>query len=240
LYGGVLMSKLEFLEVTRNFRSYYKTLRDVNYYLSSDFDKEKLQAVSQVITKLIFGFIRMNGTTLREMNPDQYEREYQMFQDDFLNIIQNSGENNVDFDDFADLLDELIEIANHRMNALRKVQKTKQESVRINEDIINQVVANEVEINTDDLINDEIVKMIVESNNVSDEIKEINDVVDEITAEVEEIVDEVEKVSVIVEEASVEVEEETNGELEDVDPDFEEVNESDDMYHFRPRRKRYR
>ena len=233
------MSKLEFLEVTRNFKSYYKTLRDVNYYLVSDFDKEELQTASQIITKLIFGFIRMNGTTFREMNPEQYEREFQMFHNDFLNIIQNSGENNVEFDDFAALLDELIGIADHRMNALGKIKKTKQEAVIQSDEIVDQVIEKEIELKPVVIIEDNVGK-IVESNNESAVVEVISDVVEEITSEIDQVPVEMVEVSVDSAEVSGEVKREISGELNDVDADFEEMNESDDLYHFRPRRKRYR
>jgi archaellum component FlaC len=261
------MSTLEFLEVTRNFKSYYKTLCDVNYYLSSDFDKEKLRAASQVISKLIFGFIQMKETTFRDMTPYQYNKEYQMFQDDFLTIIQNSGENNADFDDFTELLDELIGIANHRMNALGKIKQTKQEPVsQSEEESVSQVMENEVEL-SHVLVNEDVAEIVEEMNNVSAEIEnssaevdEISDGVEDLNTEVEEISDEVENTSTEVDEISDEVEnksdhvEEVSTIVEEasaqdekvdknpdvVDADFEDVNESDDYYHFRPRRKRYR
>ncbi|MDN3016307.1 hypothetical protein PH210_08855 [Paenibacillus sp. BSR1-1] len=119
------MSKLEFLEANQNFKSYYKTLRDLNNFLSSS---PELQTANQTITQLIFEFIRVNGVTFREMDRGQFEREYQIFQEDLLNIIQNSGENNVDFNGFASLLDEIIVIANLRQEALGKIQRTKLES----------------------------------------------------------------------------------------------------------------
>ena len=227
------MGKLEFLEVTRNFKSYYKTLRDVNYYLVSDFDNEKLQATSQVLTKLIFGFIRMKGTTFREMTPDQYEKEFQMFQDDFLNIIQISGENNVDFDDFAVLLDELISIANHRTDTLRKIRKTKQEIVSEFEEVESQVIENEVALDNVDALADEDVDAPVDAP--ADEVEAVSI----LSNEAEERTDIVEEISTVVQEASNQVDVE-NHSIEDENDDLEELNESEDIYHFRPRRRRNR
>jgi hypothetical protein len=224
------MSKLEFLEVTQNFTSYYKTLCDVNYYLSSDFDQEKLQAASQVMTKLILCFICTNGSTFREWDHEQYEKEYQMFQDDFLTIIQNSGENNVDFDDFAALIDEVIGIANHRMNTLRKIKKTKQETAIESEEIVGQVMESEVELTTD-VINDEINIPIIE-NNINEEVEESSDQVENIRTDVEGVKITLGQTSRLVEDV--------HKDPDDVGIDFEEVNESDDIFHLRPRRKRYR
>jgi hypothetical protein len=49
------MIKLDFLEISRNFKSYYQTLRDAHYYLTNDSElsEEELQAVSKVLSKLI-------------------------------------------------------------------------------------------------------------------------------------------------------------------------------------------
>src|SRR3954447_26996571 len=56
IYGGIiLMSNFDFLQISRNFKSYYQTLHDVHYYLTNDSDlsEEELQAVSKVLSKLI-------------------------------------------------------------------------------------------------------------------------------------------------------------------------------------------
>ncbi|MGG3467003.1 hypothetical protein ABES02_05595 [Neobacillus pocheonensis] len=116
------MSKLEFLEANSNFISYYRTLRDVNNFLGGT---PGLDATNLVITKFIFEFIRINGVNFRDMDPDQYEREYQMFENDFIDVIQNSGENDVDFIRFASLLDEILGIANLRMEALGKIKRNR-------------------------------------------------------------------------------------------------------------------
>ncbi|MFL6555106.1 MAG: hypothetical protein ACJ8MO_03185, partial [Bacillus sp. (in: firmicutes)] len=103
------MSNLEFLEVSQNFKSYYRTLRDVHYYLTNDSEvsQEELQAVSKVLSKLIYGFIPIKGTSFREMDREQFELEFNLFHQDFLNVIKNSGENNVEFDQFTALIDEI-------------------------------------------------------------------------------------------------------------------------------------
>ncbi|MEH6908383.1 hypothetical protein, partial [Neobacillus drentensis] len=97
------MGNLDFLEISRNFKSYYQTLRDVHYYLTNDSEvkQEELEAVSKLLSKLIYGFIRIKGISFREMDREQFEQEFNLFHQDFLNIIQKSGENNVEFDQFT-------------------------------------------------------------------------------------------------------------------------------------------
>jgi hypothetical protein len=216
--GGYLVSKLDYLEVNRNFRSYYRTLRDINYYLNqADGNNEKLINASEIITKLIFNFIRTDGTTFREMDQDQYTQQYQMFSDDLVRIIQTSGENNVNFDEFARLLDELLGIANHRVNALGKIKRTKQEP---------QEEENEAEepVQTA-LVQTAVVQPAQEPqtsepapelslNPLKDARREANTAVDPPSAPVNE---------------------------QNVEADDEELEyESGDTFHFRPRRRRFR
>lgn len=206
------MTKLDFLEVNRNFRSYYKTLRDVNYYLTnSELGQGKIEVATDVMTKLIFDFIRTNGTTFREMDSDIFEVEYQMFHEDFLRIIEHSGVNNVDFDEFASLLDELIGIANQRMAALQKIKTTRQEMKLSNED------ADSIETETVEKNNhSQIAQMVIE--------KKAQGTVETIKAIAEE--------TIVISDLA-----------EDLDEDDEsksDVFESDDVFHYRPKRRRYR
>ncbi|WP_223590442.1 hypothetical protein [Neobacillus bataviensis] len=163
------MSKLEFLEANQNFKSYYKTLRDLNNYLSSS---PELQTANQTITQLIFEFIRINGVTFRQMDRGQFEQEYQIFQEDLLNVIQNSGENNVDFNRFAALLDEIIGIANLRQEALGKIQRTKLESPLGDADEDDDESSDEaIEINVEAQAEiTEILNTAVEESNEEDTI----------------------------------------------------------------------
>ncbi|WP_413299234.1 hypothetical protein AA0X95_15295 [Bacillus sp. 1P10SD] len=239
------MSKLNYLEITRNFKSYYQTLRDINYYLNSDseVDRVKLQATSSVISKLILGFIRTNGTSFREMEREQYEKEFLIFYDDFLSAIQNSGENNVDFEQFTALIDEIIGIAVKRKEALDKIQKEKLGTSVENEEVIedednnfsnidNELLTNNVVSETDVLVNDKIDNLTVE-----DDQQEVVDI------KIVEVVAEVENGNEVV---NFSDEEDRNL---DSDMGFRNrdkldgninVFESDDNYRFRPRKKRFR
>jgi len=241
------MSKLKYLEITRNFKSYYQTLRDINYYLNSDseVDQVKLQATSSVISKLILGFIRTNGKSFREMDREQYEKEFLIFYDDFLSVIQNSGENNVDFEQFAALIDEIIGIAVRRKDTLDKIQKEKLGTSVENEEVI------EDEENDFSNIDDELLTI----DEVSKPEVPVDDKIDSITIEDKQQED-VDNKNV---EVMVDVESE-NGmddanivekEYRNFDSDMGfrdkenldgniNVFESDDNYRFRPRKKRFR
>ena len=243
------MSKLKYLEITRNFKSYYQTLRDINYYLNSDseVDQVKLQATSSVISKLILGFIRTNGKSFREMDREQYEKEFLIFYDDFLNVIQNSGENNVDFEQFAALIDEIIGIAVRRKNALDKIQKEKLGTSVENEEVIEEEGDHFSNIDDELMTNDE----------VSEPEVPVEDKIDSITVEdnqQEEIDNKNVEVVVVVEVESENgtgdanfVEEEDRKldsdmgfrDKENLDGNIN-VFESDDNYRFRPRKKRFR
>jgi len=194
------MSKLEFLEISRNFTSYYRTLRDIHYYLSNDSElsQEELQAVSKVLSKLIYGFIRIKGTYFREMDREQFEQEFNLFHQDFLNVIQNSGENNVDFDQFTALVDELIGIAVKRTNALGKIKKVKQVWSFENDEIA-EITDDESQSGNEDEDNftfDKVVdEVVVDVSEVNNEIKEVVVDVSEVNDEIKEVVPEVKTIS---------------------------------------------
>lgn len=212
------MGKLEFLETNQNFRSYYRTLRDINYFLNSqsELEKDKILVANQVLTKLIFDFIRIDDITFREMKHEQYEKEYRIFQNDFLNIIQSSGENDVDFDDFSALLDEIIGIANLRTDALGKIQKAKQ----------NELTGNE-EMESDDLAFEVVLSIGLDDSSVDAE--------DEIETDEEDDVDKSHDSNTGDEEDDVRESDDSNISIENDDDDYEsesdveeDVDESDE------------
>ena len=177
------MSNLDFLEISRNFKSYYQALRDAHYFLRNDPDlsQEELQAVTKVLSKLIYGFIRIKGVSFREMDREQFKQEFNLFHQDFLNVIQNSGENNVEFEQFAALMDEIISIAVMRTIALGKIEKVKQQSLFENVEI--DEVTDEIELDelTDDIELD--LSSEDENNDAGEEM--VEDMVEEI-----EVIDE--------------------------------------------------
>ncbi|MEH7075696.1 hypothetical protein [Neobacillus drentensis] len=157
------MSNLDFLEISRNFKSYYRTLRDVHFYLTNDpeLSKEELQAVTKVLSKLIYGFISIKGTSFREMEREQFEQEFNLFHQDFLQVIQNSGENNVSFDDFTSLIDEIIAIAVKRTNTLGKIKKGNQELL-FEEAEVAEVTADESGFSNEEEDNSTVDELVVD------------------------------------------------------------------------------
>ncbi|MDQ0201383.1 hypothetical protein [Neobacillus ginsengisoli] len=235
------MSKLEFLEINRNFKSYYRTLRDVNYYLINDteLDKEQIQATTQVLTKLIYGFIRTNGTLFRDMTSEQYNKEYHMFYDDFFSIIENSGVNNVDFDNFTTLLDEIIGVANSRTDTLRRIKKSMQEDEADDEEDEGLEIKISSEKEDDDEEKDaaDEVSVVTGGANVVHDPKDVG-----VTAE-RAVNDKIKvgsnKSANVIEKVGIVSNEVKTFDVEELD---EEINtfESEDVFHYRPKRKRYR
>ena len=237
------MSKLKYLEITRNFKSYYQTLRDINYYLNSDseVDQVKLQATSSVISKLILGFIRTNGKSFREMDREQYEKEFLIFYDDFLSVIQNSGENNVDFEQFAALIDEIIGIAVRRKDTLDKIQKEKLGTSVENEEVIEEEGDNSTNIDDELLTNKEVSEADVPVDDKTDSIiveDHTQEEIDNIKLEVE--VEDGNGDANFVEEEDRKLDSDMGyRDKENLDGNIN-VFESDDNYRFRPRKKRFR
>ncbi|MCL6572250.1 MAG: hypothetical protein K6T88_11285 [Bacillus sp. (in: Bacteria)] len=83
------------------------------------------------------------------MNREQYEKEFHLFYDDFLCVIQNSGENNLEFDHFTALVDELIGIAIHRQDTLGKIKKVSKGQLTDNKEIIADENYPEVVLDTE-------------------------------------------------------------------------------------------
>ncbi|WP_144548162.1 hypothetical protein [Bacillus sp. X1(2014)] len=186
------MSNLDFLEISRNFKSYYQALRDAHYYLRHDPDlsQEELQAVTKVLSKLIYGFIRIKGVSFREMDREQFKQEFNLFHQDFLNVIQNSGENNVEFEQFADLIDEIIGIAVKRTIALGKIEKVKQQSLFENveiDEVTDDIELDEINDGIElDEINDDVVMNLSSEDENNDAVEEmVDDMIEEI-----EVIDE--------------------------------------------------
>ncbi|MEH6908202.1 hypothetical protein, partial [Neobacillus drentensis] len=125
----------------------------------------------------------IKGISFREMDREQFEQEFNLFHQDFLNIIQKSGENNVEFDQFTALIDEIIGIAVKRTIALGKIKKVKQELL-LEEEEIAEVDDSESELSYEDEDNvteDEVVDDFIGG---MDEIKEAVSEVETLSTEV--------------------------------------------------------
>jgi glutamine synthetase type III len=112
--------------------SYYVTLCHVYYFHvgENDSEKEKQQAEATIetISSLIFHAINIEGTTIREMDNEQYVREFKRFYNDIIEAIQECCKNEVDYDVFLEIIDEIIGAARKIATALHKLQSIKVES----------------------------------------------------------------------------------------------------------------
>ena len=248
------MSNLEFLELSRNFKSYYRTLRDVHYYLTNDSElsQEEVPVVSKVLSKLIYGFIRIKGTSFREMDRKQFQQEFNLFHQDFIDVIQNCGENNVDFDQFTALIDEIIGIAVKRTKTLGKIKKGRQVLLLEDEEIAEGDEAesqiskeNEENIDVVEIVDNEV-KVIVEAapevvevRTFSTDVETPSNEVEVILFEIEGAADEQQEPVKEVEVAEVTPKKVTNNYV-DAAPVVNNYNdnESSDDFQFRPRRRK--
>jgi septation ring formation regulator EzrA len=132
------------------------------------------------------------------MDREQFEQEFNLFHQDFLNVIQNSGENNVDFNQFTALVDELIGVAVKRTNALGKIKKVKQ-VWSFEDDEITEITDDESQSGNEDEDNftfDKVVdEVVVDVSEVNDEIKEVVVDVSKVNDEIKEVVPEVKTIS---------------------------------------------
>jgi glutamine synthetase type III len=126
------MAKLKHLkfETDDPLQSYYITLCHVYYFnvLEDNTEKEKIQNESTIetISSLIFHAINIEGTTIREMDNKQYVREYKRFYKDIMVAIKESCKNEVDFDVFLEIIDEIIGAAIKLATAFNKLETVKE------------------------------------------------------------------------------------------------------------------
>lgn len=127
------MANLKYLRLDNDdpLNSYYITLCHVYYFNVSDdnSEKEKLQAESTIetICSLLFHAINIEGTTIREMDNDRYVKEYKRFYNDIIDAIRECCKNEVDFEIFLEIIDEIIGAAHTLANAINKLHSIKEE-----------------------------------------------------------------------------------------------------------------
>ncbi|MHC0037034.1 hypothetical protein [Pseudoneobacillus sp. C159] len=113
--------------------SYYVTLCHVYYFHveEDNSEKEKQQAESTIetISSLIFHAINIEGTTIREMDNQQYVQEYKRFYNDLIGAIQDCCKNEVDYEVFLEIIDEIIGAARKIAKAYQKLESIKVETV---------------------------------------------------------------------------------------------------------------
>lgn len=129
------MANLKHLQIDNDdpLHSYYITLCHVYYFHVSDdnSDKEKLQAEGTIetICSLLFHAINIEGTTIREMDNERYVKEYKRFYNDIIDAIQECCKNEVVFDVFLEIIDEIIGAALTLASAFQKLQSVKEEYI---------------------------------------------------------------------------------------------------------------
>ncbi|WP_442599688.1 hypothetical protein [Neobacillus sp. D3-1R] len=125
------MAKINYIQADEDdiLKSYFITLSDVYYFNVSEdnSEKEQLQTESTIenISSLIFHAITIEGTTIREMDNEVYERIYKRFYNDIMNAIKECAKNGVIFEDFLVIIDEIIGAAITLASAFGKIEQVK-------------------------------------------------------------------------------------------------------------------
>lgn len=141
------MAKINYIQAADDdiLRSYYITLSDVYYFNVSEdnTEKEKQQAEYTIdnISGLIFHAINIEGTTIREMENEVYEKIYKRFYNDIMSAIQECAKNGVVFDDFLVIIDEIIGAALTLASAFGRIEQVKtalEESEVVEEDDVGE------------------------------------------------------------------------------------------------------
>jgi glutamine synthetase type III len=127
------MPNLKYLQIENDdpLHSYYITLCHVYYFHVSDEnsekEKQKAEGTIETLCSLLFHAINIEGTTIREMDNERYVKEYKRFYNDIIDAIQECSKNEVDFDVFLEIIDEIIGAALTLANAFHKLQSVKEE-----------------------------------------------------------------------------------------------------------------
>jgi hypothetical protein len=125
------MAELKYLLVEDNLESYYITLCDVYFYNYSEDntekEKTKLAGTIDTLSILIFHSINIEGTTIRDMDKQKYEHEYKRFYEEMMLAISECSKNQVDIDDFLEIMDEIVGAAIMLKTAFDKLKKVKEE-----------------------------------------------------------------------------------------------------------------
>jgi hypothetical protein len=121
------MANLKYIHLEEDdpLNSYYITLCHVYYFNVSEDNSEKEQqqadATIETLSSLIFHAINIEGTTIREMDNEQYEKEYKRFYGDIMTAIKECCQNTVEYDDFLVIMDEIIGAAIALASAFNKI-----------------------------------------------------------------------------------------------------------------------
>jgi glutamine synthetase type III len=126
------MANLKHLQIDHDdpLNSYYITLCHVYYFHvtveNSEKEKHQAEGTIETICSLLFHAINIEGTTIREMDNERYVKEYKRFYNDIIDAIRECCKNEVDFEIFLEIIDEIIGAALTLANAFNKLQNEKE------------------------------------------------------------------------------------------------------------------
>lgn len=130
---------LNYLAPTKLLEDIYLTLcsvyADEQHY--SDEEKAAIEVTKEHLTKKVMNELVVDEEYFLTMDPLDFEKDYGMLQHDFIHLIKGCSENNLDYDSFLQIMDQLISCAKMRMNAYElldeKIQETKVQEAEENE-----------------------------------------------------------------------------------------------------------
>ncbi|WP_251548694.1 hypothetical protein [Neobacillus muris] len=130
---------LNYLAPTKLLEDIYLTLcsvyEDEQHY--SEEEKKAIQVTKEHLTKKVMNEFVVDEEYFLTMDPNAFEKGYGMLQHDFIHLIKGCSENNLDYDSFLQIMDQLISCAKMRMNAYElldeKIQETKVQEAEENE-----------------------------------------------------------------------------------------------------------
>lgn len=140
------MANLKYIHLDEDdpLNSYYITLCHVYYFNvsenNSEKEKQQADATIETLSSLIFHAINIEGTTIREMDNDRYEKEYKRFYSDIMTAIKECCQNTVEYDEFLVIMDEIIGAAIALASAFNKIDDIRETNSLENEHQIAEVI----------------------------------------------------------------------------------------------------
>ncbi|GHI00403.1 hypothetical protein [Neobacillus kokaensis] len=118
------MAKLKYLEPTELLEKIYSTLcseyEDAQHY-ENEPDKEEIRVTKSRLTKKIFNEFVVDEEYFLTMDKETFNERYHLYEDDFLRLIRKCSENNVDYETFTQIIDDLIASAKFRLHAFEQL-----------------------------------------------------------------------------------------------------------------------
>ncbi|WP_462410849.1 hypothetical protein [Neobacillus sp. Marseille-QA0830] len=122
--------ELNYLSPTKLLEDIYLTLcsvyEDEQHY--SEEEKKAIQVTKEHLTKKVMNEFVVDEEYFLTMDPNDFKKGYGMLEHDFINLIKGCSENNIDYDSFLQVMDQLISSAKMRMNAYDLLNERIQEA----------------------------------------------------------------------------------------------------------------